>query len=48
MGFNGRKPVFRVWDLVRLKPVCSATETSRDIEILNEANIAKVFIVSKE
>ena len=30
-----RKPVFEVCDQVRLKPVCSATETSYSLEILN-------------
>ena len=29
-----RKPVFVVFDQVRLKPVCSATETSYCLEIL--------------
>ena len=30
-----RKRVFRVCDLVRLKPACSATETSWSLEILD-------------
>ena len=34
MGLGARKPVFRVSDQVRLKPVCSATQTSKHIEIL--------------
>ena len=33
MGFDARKPVFRVSDKVRFKPVSSATETSLKIEI---------------
>ena len=34
MGLDTRKPVFRVSDKVRLKPVSSATETSDKIENL--------------
>ena len=33
-----RKPVFGVCDLVRLKPVCSATETTQGLEILDIAS----------
>ena len=34
MGLDGRKPVFRVTDQVRLKLVCSATKTRKKIEML--------------
>ena len=34
-----RKPVSRVFDQVRLKPLCLATETSENLEILDLANI---------
>ena len=27
IGLNARRPVFRFYDLMRLKPACSATET---------------------
>ena len=37
MGLEARKPVFWVSDHIRLNPVCSATKTSRKIEILPEA-----------
>ena len=33
MSHMTRKPVFGVWELVRLKPVCSATDTSKGLEI---------------
>ena len=33
MGMVARKPVFGVYDKVRLMPVCSATETGSKIEI---------------
>ena len=33
MGSNMRKPVFGVYDKVRFKPACLATETSWKIEI---------------
>ena len=33
MGRDARKPVFGVSDIARLKPACSATETSWKIEI---------------
>ena len=35
MSLLMRKPVFGVCDQVRLKPACSATETSRRLEILD-------------
>ena len=34
-----RKPMFGVFDQVMLKPVCSATETSLNAEILNESSL---------
>ena len=42
-----RKPVFGVYDLVTLKPACSATETSymKRLETLDVASIA--IILSK-
>ena len=33
------KPVFGVYDQVRLKPACSATETSWTLDILSIASI---------
>ena len=33
-----RKPVFGISDKVRLKPACSATETSKSFEIYDLAN----------
>ena len=33
MSLVERKPVFRVYDQVRLKPACSATEASQTLEI---------------
>ena len=41
-----RKPVFGVCDEVRLKPACSATETSQGLEILDIASID--IILSKQ
>ena len=41
-----RKPVFGICDQVRLKPACSATETSYSLEILDIVNIG--FILSKQ
>ena len=34
MGLDAKKSVFGVSDQLRLKPVCSATETSQNIEFL--------------
>ena len=39
MSLVTRKPVFGVCDQVRLKPACSATETSLGLEILDFASI---------
>ena len=36
MGLDARIPVFTVSDKVSLKPVCSAAETSWNIETLRE------------
>ena len=33
LSHNTRKPVFGICDKVRLKPVCSADETSKGLEI---------------
>ena len=46
MSLVTRKPVFRVWDQVRLKPVCSATKTSQGREILDIAS--RGIILSKQ
>ena len=46
-GHTG-KLVFRVFDRVRLKPICSATETSQNIEILRLANgILSLYLTRK-
>ena len=39
MGLVVRKPVFRISDIARLKPACSATETSLKNEISLEASL---------
>ena len=41
-----RKPVFGICDLIRLKPACSATETSQGLEMLEIASID--IILSKQ
>ena len=41
-----KKPLFGVCDQVRLKPACSATETSQGVEILDIASID--IILSKQ
>ena len=46
MSLVTRKPVFGVSDNVRLKPACSATETSYSLEILDLASIG--IILSSE
>ena len=38
-GLEARKHVFRICDQVRLKPACSATETSKNIEILHATSL---------
>ena len=38
-----RKPVFSVSDQLRLKPACSATETSLSLEILDLASIGTIL-----
>ena len=38
MSLVTRKPVFGVCDQVRLKPACSATETSKSLEMLDLEN----------
>ena len=38
-----KQPVFGVCDQVRLKPVCSATETSQSLEILDLASIGIIL-----
>ena len=38
-----RKPVFRIFDQVILKPVCSATETSYNIKILCVESLTVLF-----
>ena len=43
MGRDPRKPVFRVSDKGRLKPVSSAKETSRKIEISREASLDMIL-----
>ena len=43
MGRNVRKPVFGVSDKVRLKPACSATETSLKIGILLVASLDMIL-----
>ena len=43
-----RKPVFGVFDQVRLKPACSATETSQSLEILDLSSIGIILHVSKK
>ena len=43
MGRHARKPVFGVSEKARLKPVFSATETSKKIEISLVASLAMVL-----
>ena len=38
-GLIARKPVFRVSEEVKLQPVCSATETSQNIESLYDPSL---------
>ena len=45
MSLVTRKPVFRVFDQVRLKPTCSAAETSWSLEILDLASTRAVWEV---
>ena len=42
MGLIRRKPAFDVSDRVGLKPICSATEISKNIEVLHEATSSKL------
>ena len=53
MGLVARKPVFRIFNKVRFKPVCLVTETNKKIEIslvesldiiLSKKRIAKALI----
>ena len=46
MSHVTREPIFGVFDQVRLKPACSATETSYSLEILDLASIG--IILSKQ
>ena len=43
LGLIMRNPVFGVSGQVRLKPACSATETSNNIENLHGASFTSVF-----
>ena len=43
MSLFTRKPVFGVFDQVRLKPACSASEASWSHEILNLASIGIIL-----
>ena len=43
LGFDGRKPVFGVYNQIRPKSACSATEPSLNIEILQGASWAVVL-----
>ena len=43
VGLVASKPVFGVSDKARLKPVSSATETSKSIEILLEASLDMIL-----
>ena len=43
LGPLATKPVFGVFDKVRLKPVSSATQTSLNIEILLEASLNMIL-----
>ena len=43
MGFDVRKLAFGVFDQVRLKPVCSASETSYNIEIAHLTDLPKLY-----
>ena len=40
MGTVARKPVFMFGDQVMLKPTCSATEASKNLETLQVASLA--------
>ena len=46
MSLVTRKPVLGVCDQVRLKPVCSGTQTRSSLEILNLASIG--IVLSKQ
>ena len=48
MDLVSRKPLFRVCDLVMLKPFCSATETSYNIEIWHNKLAASTIILSRK
>ena len=41
MGLDVKKPFFGVFSQVRLKPVCSATETSQSVQLQRVARIVK-------
>ena len=43
MGFVMRKPVLGVSDKARLKPVSSATETSKKIENMLDASLDRIL-----
>ena len=45
MGHFARKPVFGISDNVWLKPACSATETSQNIEMLDEARLTTILAI---
>ena len=43
MGLDTGKPVSQIYEEVSLKPDCSATETSKNIEILLVASLFMIF-----
>ena len=47
MGLDARKPVFGVSEKVRFKPACSATETSKKLEILLVASLGMILSKKK-
>ena len=47
MGLAARKPVFRVSDKARLKPVSSTTETSQKVEISLEASLNLILSIKR-
>ena len=47
MGSNSRKLVFGIYNHVRLKTVCSATDTSWNIEIWHETILLSRELITK-
>ena len=43
LGLGKRKPVLGIYNQVKLKPACSATEASYNIEILHIASLPAIL-----